>query len=404
LTITGKNAKGETTRKKPAKRKKRATRKKPATPRDAFEERARKPPALRADGTAEERAETTKELPYPSRPFGISLCDAGFLGCRTFQICPSRSHPLAMQAAFALRLRVDQNATPYLSTIREIIKKTPMESKLPEVAKGDPVSADLFNALIRRVNARDSKPESTAPVQAKGEFWIRNLSGSSWPAFKPIRINGFVETYATISDAKSAIANDSVVFACGWYGNGKYFAIPLDAIPANGIGRACCPFGALYFLEARADETVVPGSRLMFTTYPAENYGKTFVDEDRGELAAVAFDSTSRLVAAAAIPKMWTIRAGSSVYITDVNDYIKEISADACLHWGCWDGSKYDLTGSIDVAPSGKLVFGAEFVGKSRRDGVLGFEVGLKTTTQTVVTGVDFARNSVTTAQITVLQ
>lgn len=262
-----------------------------------------------------------------------------------------------------------------------------MKSQLPEVKRGEPVSADLFNALVRRVNELAPQNFALPSASRKGEFWIKNESNATLTALSFARVDGFRRTFADENAAKSAIASDAIIFSCAASnGSGSFLVQTLDGIKPGSVGRACLPYGALVFAFARAGETIQTGARVDFATLPQEDFGKMLVSET-GAFRVVAFDSTSRLIAVCSMTGFTQFQAGDGISITTLQDGSKRISDNSVLAWGCWNGTRYPDDASFNVAPSVKLRFGSNFQAKSRQDDGVGFEIGLKTTSKQVTTG-----------------
>lgn len=279
-----------------------------------------------------------------------------------------------------------------------------MNSNLQSVAKGDPITADAWNDVIRRVNESDQpQPFQQRPSKPKGEFWIKNATSSTIPVFANVRITGFASSFNSVDDFKSALASDAIALNGSLNFNGTPFvAVALESISPNMCGRATLAGGSVVFAEIAGSDAIATNDRVLIAR-AGTNAGK-FSKSTDGDFLVVAFHSASRVAALCYSPKSGVeYSAGHNINISG-----SEISANGSVRWrvanssgGGYGDAKYV---SIVSSDNQALLFGRNFETQSRVDDGAGMQIGLRTQTKTVVTGVNFAQQTVTTEQITVLK
>ncbi len=279
-----------------------------------------------------------------------------------------------------------------------------MKSNLQPVEKGDPITADAWNDVIRRVNQSDLPQALPARTpKPKGEFWIKNETESTIPVFANVRITGFASNFESVDDFKSALASDAIALngSLNFVGT-PFVAVALEAISPNMCGRATLASGPVVFAPIAGSDSIAVNDRVLVAR-AGTNAGK-FSKSSLGDFLVVAFHSASRFAALCYSPDTSVeYTAGHNVNISGT-----EISASGSIGWrvanasgGGYGEAKYV---SIVSSDNQALLFGRNFETQSRVDDGSGVQIGLRTQTETVVTGVNFAQQTVQTKQITVLK
>ena len=276
-----------------------------------------------------------------------------------------------------------------------------MNSQLPTVSKGDPISADAWNALVGRVNKEEASPSAPRSfTQAKGEFWIKNATNATIQAFDVAPVSSFVNSFSNAADAKTALAQDAIVLNAS-SGSSDFFAVALESIAQDCVGRATLAQGPLVFAALAGSDYATRNQRAKIQT-TGTNAGR-FVRDNDGDFVIVAIDSSSRFAALCRVPKEGaSYTAGEGISISDDN----AISSDAgSFTWGYCTGSSYTFSSTIPTRGyyQARLLFSSDFKSESRKDDGSGLVVGLNKKSKTVVTGVNFANQTVTTETINVL-
>jgi len=268
-----------------------------------------------------------------------------------------------------------------------------MQTNLPEVSPGEPIKAETFNALIRRANVAPGLPELPKNAKARGEFWLKNEHTATLPACSCLRINGFLDPFATLADAFSALANDRIVFKGNLYGAGINFAYALEGIPPGKIGRCVCPQSPLVFMHIEGDAPVALGDRVCVAVAGSDS-GKALPSTDGFDpFQVVAIDSTTRFAALvyAGFPST-RLAEGAGIEIDATGTgYTVGIDPDVKVIWGCFNSGtgQYEKNERYVADDSGgcHVAFGSQFE-RVAASGQSGFQVRIKTSARTIITSV----------------